>query len=393
MAEDTIFTQDVVNELADAIESKMENNAVVGISRDFSKAQPSLTDLALTSPMVQSMLESIKDSTIGQFTRDAKGDWTVASYTWGTTDPDDGNGCCFVPFKLQAGKEQAKVFGLCLKDCESTLDKMMNKQFDFKGTDLVNYFQKIGWTYDQSLQFLAWFSFAFRTQRTIAQGTTTITGVPGLRKFHGIVEAMSHEAVTPIMSPDVLAGFAQAGHVLDILTPNGVQGYAIFVSPLGHIAIDEVVKPGLNGALPDGWERGDFGTFFGTKVTLKFKGVPVVRDIYVPKDKVAGTFEAYIINTNTTKASMVYKDLMIPEDAIYTSQTIEPDSNCKMTVCDVYENAGVVHSANYAKNILIAGMKMSASAPVSLFTRVAGMIDGEVPFPNAVVPATAVTPH
>lgn len=383
---ETIFTQEVVNELADAVQKNIQNNGVVGISRDFSKAVPQLGELGLTSPMVASLLEAVSESAIGDFSKNEKGEWVVSSYSWGTADPDDGEGCCFVPFELQAAKEQAKIFKLCLKDCETTLDKMMNSQLGFKGTDLVNYFQRLGWTYDQSLKFLAWYSFAFRTQRVIAQGLTTLKGVKGLRPFHGVAEVMAHNAVTPIKSADVLAAFAQAGAVLDILNQSAQGDYKIFVHPLGHIAIEEKIVPGINGQLPAGWERGNFGTYQGVPVTLKFHGVPVVKDIYVPKDQKAGTFEAYIIDTATTKASMVYKDLMIPEDAIYTGQTLDPDTNCDFVTCDIYENAGVVHSANYARNILVAGMQLSGNTPANIFTRIQSVLDGEVPFPMATVP-------
>lgn len=384
---ETFYTQDVIDELADVVAKQMNNRLPKGISRDYSKATPSLGDFNITSPMVASLLEGIGDSSLGTFSKDANGDWVITSYTWGTTDPDDGEGCCFVPFDIQACKDQAKVFSLCLKDCETTLDKMMNKELGYKGTDLLNYFQRLGWTYDQSLQFMAWFSFAYRTQRVIAQGLVDYQG-PGLRPFHGVAEVMSHPAVTPLKGSDILAGFAQAGCVIDVLTYGATSNYAIFVHPLGHAAIDEVVTEGRNGKLPTGWERGNFGSFHGTPVTLKFKGIPVVKDFYVPKDlETTNTFEAYIIDLSTTRASMVYQDLMIPQDAIYTSQTIDPTDNCTFVACDVYENAGVVHSSNYARNILLSDLPLGAHCSAGVFTRVQNAMDGIVPFPMATIPA------
>lgn len=384
---ETFYTQDVINELSDAVAKQMSNRLPKGLSRDYSKAQPSLGDFNITSPMVAALLEKLGDSSLGTFSKDQNGDWVITSYTWGTTDPDDGEGCCFVPFDIQACKDQAKVFSLCLKDCETTLDKMMNKELGYKGTDLLNYFQRLGWTYDQSLQFMAWFSFAYRTQRVIAQGLVDYQG-PGLRPFHGVAEVMSHPAVTPLRGADILGGFAQAGCVIDVLTAGATANYAIFVHPLGHAAIDAVVTEGRNGKLPAGWERGNFGNFHGTPVTLKFKGIPVVKDYYVPKDlEVANTFEAYIIDLSTTRASMIYNDLMIPKEAIYTSQTIDPTDNCTFVTCDVYENAGVVHSSNYARNILISDMPLGAHCSAGIFTRVQNAMDATVPFPMATIPA------
>lgn len=388
----TFFTDEVINELTDAIQKNMKNETggrgPIGLSRDFSKAQPSLGDFRLTSPMVSALLESIGNSSIGDFQKDpTTGKWKVVGYTWGTSDPDDGEGCCFVPFELQACKDEAEVYFLCLKDCETVLDKMMNKALGFKGTDLLNYFQRAGMTYDESLKFMAWYSFAYRTQRVIAQGLTNLSGVPGLRPFHGVAEVMSHPAVTPLRGTDILGGFAQAGCVIDVLNAGGSTNYAIFVHPLGFAAIDEVVTEGRNGKLPSGWSRGSFGTFQGQAITLQYKGIPVVKDPYVPKDlETNNTFEAWIIDLSTTRASMVHQDLMIPESAIRTSETLDPDDNCTMVVCDMYENAGVVHSSNYARNILIADMPLGSNCSAGVFTRIQNAIDGAVPFPMATIP-------
>lgn len=383
-------TQEVIGELSNAIQKNMENsgsNLPYGISKDYSKALPSLGDFQITSPMVQSMLRSMAESRIATFSQNNQGDWFTESYTWGTTDPDDGNGCCFTPFEIQACAENAKVFALCLVDCETTLDKMMNSVVKYKGTDLLNFFQRLGMTYDQSMQYIAWYSFAFRTQRTIAQGLVGYQG-PGIRPFHGIAEVMSNKAVTPIQSSDILGAFAQAGCILDVLNQGSSTNYAIFVHPVGITAIKGVVTEGKNGRLPEGWEKGNFGTFHGARVELKFKGIPVVPDVYVPKDLIeTNTFEAYIIDLSVTEVAMFYSDLMIPSSAIYSSQTTSPSDNCRFVVCDVYENAGVAHCANYARNILLTGMPLGANCSAGVFSRIMGALDGYVPFPMVQVPA------
>lgn len=381
-----MFTEEVVHELANAIQRNMDNAKLPSyLSKDYSKALPSLGDFNITSPMVASMLESIKDSAIAVFVKNNAGHWVTETYTWGTTDPDDGQGCCFTPFEIQACSDSARVFSLCLKDCETTLDKMMNEEVSYKGTDLLNYFQKAGMTYEASLQYIAWFSFAFRTQRVIAQGLVDYQGV-GLRPFHGIAEVMSHPAVTPLSGSDILGAFAQAGCILDVLQA-GASNYAIFVHPVGHIAIEAVVTEGKNGKLPQGWEKGSFGDFFGTPVTLKYKGIPVVKDFYVPKDlEVNNTFEAYIIDLSVTRVSMKYKELLIPADKIRQGTTLEPDSDCNFVACDIYENAGVAHSANYARNILITGMPLNANCSAGVYTRVQNAMDGAVPFPMVSIP-------
>ena len=102
-----IYTEEVVGELATAIQKNMENageghKLPFGIAKDYSKALPSLGDFNITSPMVASMLESIAESSIATFVKNNKGKWVTETYTWGTTDPDDGQGCCFTPFEIQA---------------------------------------------------------------------------------------------------------------------------------------------------------------------------------------------------------------------------------------------------------------------------------------------------
>lgn len=384
-----IFTEEVIGELASSIQKNMEqagNKIPFGISKDYSKSTPSLGDFNITSPMVSSMLESIENSAIATFVKNNVGHWVTETYTWGTTDPDDGQGCCFTPFELQACSDSARVFSLCLKDCATTLDNMMNSAVKFKGTDLLNYFQKAGMSYKSAMQYMAWYSFAYRTQRVIAQGLVDYQGV-GLRPFHGIAEVMSHPAVTPIQSSDIIGAFAQAGCIIDVLNSGVSTNYAIFVHPVGHIAIEEVVTEGKNGKLPSGWTKGNFGSFHGTPVTLKYKGIPIVKDMYVPKDLVNNnTFEAYIIDLSVTKVSMVYKDLMIPADKIRQGTTLEPDSDCNFVACDIYENAGVAHCSNYARNILLTGMPLSANCSAGVFTRIQGTMDGAVPFPMVQVP-------
>lgn len=55
---ETFYTQDVINELSDAVAKQMSNRLPKGLSRDYSKAQPSLGDFNITSPMVAALLEN-----------------------------------------------------------------------------------------------------------------------------------------------------------------------------------------------------------------------------------------------------------------------------------------------------------------------------------------------
>lgn len=372
-----------------AVEEARNMGVPFGVApKGMELAQPMIGEFQITSPMVAAILEDIKNSAISRAELNDNNEWEIKDYTWGMTDPDDGNGCCFVPFEFQACKQKAVVRQLCIRDCQSLLDEMMLKNIRFTRNDLINQFQRENETYNDAMtRFVQW-SFAFRTQRVIAQGLLK-GDAPGLRPFHGVAQIMSDPATTPIKAGDILGGFAQAGCVLTALSQGNNGNYAIFVHPLGVEAIKTRVVKNTNGEYPEGWEKGSFGNYHGYNVEVKFKGIPIVADPYVPIDYVkTNTFEAYIIDTSITKASMAKPLMQNARDHAIYGQVTDPDPNngCAMVRCTTYINAGTVHCSNYAKNILVAGLPLGNSCASTLYSRFKGVLDASVPFPTITIP-------
>lgn len=373
---------------AKVIEEAKNMGVPFGVARKgMADAKPMVGEFQITSPMVDALLESFENSSIVNAYLNEKNEWEITDYTWGMTDPDDGNGCCFVPFEFQACKQKGVIKQLCIRDCKTLLDEMMLKRIRFTKQDLINQFQHEGETYDDAMaRFVRW-SFAFRTQRTIAQGILE-SGAPGLRPFQGVAQIMTDPATTPIKGSDIISGFAQAGCVLTALTRGNNSNYAIFVHPMGVEAIKGRIVKNTNGEYPADWDKGSFGNFHGYNVELKFKGVPVVADPYVPVDFVeTNSFSAYIIDLSVTRATMAKPLMQSGEDAKYNDITNpDPDNDCQIVYCTTYINAGVVHCSNYAKNILIDGLPLGNSCATVLYSRFKGVLDGAVPFPTITIP-------
>ena len=52
----------------------------------------------------------------------------------------------------------------------------MKDKMHFKQGDLINIFQRLGMSYEEAEQFMAWYTFAFIVQRHIVQGMLNFQG-------------------------------------------------------------------------------------------------------------------------------------------------------------------------------------------------------------------------
>src|SRR5574344_1821643 len=70
-----------------------------GISRDWSKAQPSLREIGMGDELVDDILKRIDNASLGELRQAKNGDWVFEGITWGTVAPDfssaDSESCCF----------------------------------------------------------------------------------------------------------------------------------------------------------------------------------------------------------------------------------------------------------------------------------------------------------
>lgn len=361
-----------------------------GISRDWSKAQPSLREVGLEDELVSDIMRRFEQSSLGTLRQAPNGDWIMEGITWGTVAPDwstDDNSCCFTEkFTMRATGDATPIRYLCFKDCESRLDRLMKEKQHFKQGDLINLFQRLGMSYKDAEQFMAWYTFAYIVQRHIVQGMLNFSG-QGLRPFAGVAEMMSHPGVTPIdASGSVIGAFRQVACYLDVLQSQSSR-YKIYVHPLTLKGIKAEIVPGKDGKLPADW------TVSGDTVT--FRGIPFGTSWHLPFDMEATmTGEAWVIDLARVEALTEY-DLFVPQASIRT--TISEVGNglidapgqvagCE-TVCDKYENFGLVHTNSYVSHLLIANIPLDASCPAVVFERIQGLLKGGNPFPMATIPA------
>lgn len=378
-----------VGALRNQVKLNNEDGAIpFGISRDWSKAQPSLREVGMEDELVSDILKRFDQASLGTLRQAKNGDWIMEGITWGTVSPDwstDDNSCCFTEkFTMRATGDATPVRYLCFKDCESRLDRIMKDKVSFKQGDLLNLFQQLGMTYAEAEQFMAWYTFAFIVQRHIVQGMLNFQG-QGLRPFAGVAEMMSHPGVTPIdASGSVIGGFRQVACYLDVLDNQSSQ-YKIYVHPLTLRGIKSAIVPGKDGNLPQDWSiNGD---------ALSFKGIPFGTSYHLPYDmENTMTGEAYVIDLARVEALTEY-DLFVPQDSIYTDRTeIAGGLNapgqvegCEV-ICDKYENFGLVYTNSPVSHLLVANIPLDSSCPAVLFERIQGLLTGLNPFPMATIP-------
>lgn len=379
-----------VGALKNKVKLSKEDGAIpFGISKDWSKAQPSLREVGMEDELVSDLLKRFEQSSLGTLRQAANGDWIMEGITWGTVEPDwstDDNSCCFTEkFTMRATGDATPIRYLCFKDCESRLDRIMKDRVSFKQGDLINLFQQLGMSYAEAEQFMAWYTFAYIVQRHIVQGMLNFQG-QGLRPFAGVAEMMSHPGVTPIdASGSVIGAFRQVACYLDVLN-NQSANYKIYVHPLTLRGIKSEIIPGKDGQLPQGWAySGD---------SLTFNGIPFGTSYHLPFDmENTMTGEAYVIDLSRVEALTEY-DLFVPQESIYTTRTEVADgqltgkgqvAGCEV-ICDKYENFGLVHTNSHISHLLIANIPLDSTCPAVVFERIQGVLTGLNPFPMATIP-------
>jgi len=279
---------------------------------------------------------------------------------------------------MQATGTATPVRYLCFKDCETRLDRLMKDKMHFKQGDLINIFQRLGMSYEEAEQFMAWYTFAFIVQRHIVQGMLNFQG-QGLRPFAGVAEMMSHPGVTPIdASGSVIGAFRQVACYLDVLDRQGAN-YKIYVHPLTLRGIKAEIVPGKDGKLPEGWAvNGE---------SISFKGIPFGKSYHLPYDmENTMTGEAYVIDLSRVEA-LTEHPLFVPQSSIHTVRTEDTSKPGCEVVCDKYENFGLVHTNSHVSHLLVANIPLDTTCPAVVFERIQGLLTGLNPFPMATIPA------
>ena len=157
--------------------------------------------------------------------------------------------------------------------------------------------------------------------------------------------------------------------------------YKIYVHPLTLRGIKAEIVPGKDGKLPQGWAvNGE---------TITFKGIPFGVSYHLPYDlEQTMTGEAYVIDLSRVEALTQY-DLFVPQSSIHTVRTEgtaeQVGQGCE-TICDKYENFGLVHTNSHISHLLVANIPLEQSCPAVVFERIQGLLTGLNPFPMATIP-------
>lgn len=347
--------------------AQLSNIGDIGIAVDFSNNQlknPLQNDFPLVSWLLNTAVaQQIRTSMykgLAQPHKDADGVWQIMlPFTVGTNAPIDTTGeCCWAPFDITKCSGTAPINMLCLKDCESLLDNLINNQRTASGYDLIGYFQREGESVKDARTRMAKLSMAFFTAYTIILGMTDVeTNI--LKPFHGLLEVMEDDDVVTFDGSSILEGFDRLYCRLQVL---GVTGSVLAVHPLTYQGLDAAVQPGRFGTLPYGWTRN------GT--SLSFRNMVIIQDKALPVDLTGGTGEAWLLNTNSTGAYLGTRLYIDNPDFIrhdFGTNTNRNDG-CA-TECDYYYNYGTVFATNKNQLARIINIPLSANC-------IGGALDG-----------------
>lgn len=353
----------------------------IGVAPDYSNNIPSLSMVGIYDPVVAKLFKTFDQSMANWFKND-QGDWVLKSYQWNTVTPqDDGTDCCFVRMDLQAcQQESVPVRYLCLRDCEDRLDVLMMKKSTFKGTDLINFFQRKGMTYDNARLLLAWYSFAFYTVKNIMQGDLTTSG-NGFRPFAGLASLLANPAVVAIPGANLQLALEMVRRRIRLLrgANPGQTDYFLAVHPLTYSGVLDWIKPDRFGNLPEGWSRS------GDNIT--FDGMPFLQSNYVAvDDETTMTGTIYVLDARSVEITMEYP-VLVPRAAIseFEDQPEQTANGCAV-LCTRFENYGAVHTLDYNRQMVITGVPLSPIDMGVVLQGLDGLIHPDTIFPRYTVP-------
>lgn len=368
-------------DIEDVVKKLSSNIGDIGIAPDFSRnalanpiqnSFPLLTWLMNTS--MSSLMRNANRAGRAQLHRDPDTGETmlVVPYTVFTLPPEATTGlCCWIPMDIAKCGGKVPVRLLCLKDCDSIMNTLVNQIRVPGSNDLTGYFLRPGETVANARKRMARTSMAFYT------ANTAILGVPDaetalLKPFHGLLSVMENAAVIKLMGTNILAAFDSLLCRLQVL---GGSNYVFAMHPLVYMAIDAAVQPGTLGTLPAGWSRS------GTE--LRYNGIRIIQDKMVPVDLTAATGEVWLVDGDTTGIYLATD--LAPTDSFiregFTS-TDDPADGCA-TDCTFYYNLGGAFNTNPNRLAVITDVPLSGSCSGTSMVGLDSMLQ-----PQTLVPRT-----
>lgn len=266
-----------------------------------------------------------------------------------TTEPTStANECCWVPFDFDKCASKVPLNLLCLKDCESIEDSIMDGILRFGSRDAVPGIASAGDRLADVKLRVDRLSMAFFTAKNILLGIDN-TYTATLKPFHGVLSVLENPAVPHIDGTNILEAFDLLACRLAIV--GGRQWFA--VHPLIYSAIDAAVYPDERGNLPAHWAR--------RNGRLEFMGRPFVEDKAMPIDTTAGTGEIWMLDDDTSGVFMA-TDLAPTEAFIRRSNAANnaPVEGSCGTDCLYMYNMGAAFAQDANKLAVITDVPVQA---------------------------------
>lgn len=217
-----------------------------------------------------------KDATTGKYVIEVPGTF------WSLNFPDTSAECCWQPLDFAKCGANVPVNRLCLKDCDSIDDVIMDqiRKINANYGDIARRGETVRVVKDR----VARLSLAFLTNNNVILGTDNNT-TDILKPFHGLLQVMMNPAIVHIAGADILSAFDTLWCRLAVLEYDNV---VFAVHPIIYNSLLTVIRTGQNGQLPLGWTRsGD---------SVQFHGIGFIQDKLVPIDRQTATGEIWMLS-------------------------------------------------------------------------------------------------
>ena len=307
-------------------------------------------------------------STNPQTMHKVDGDWTleIPGSVYTLEPVNSSADCCWTmpDFAKCAGNVPMDM--VCLKDCDDIFDKMVYEKLRINDRIDLAGIARSGESVDAVNNRIRHLWMAFYTMHTAILGTRA-TSDNIVKPFHGLLEVLQNEAVISIAGANVLASFASIACRLDVL---GGSDWVFATNPLIYRSLLQVVKPNVDGELPDGWTRnGD---------EIRFHGIGFIRDKLVPVDMENMTGDIWLLDGSAVGLFLAYNvgdEKEVRDDFTETTK----EEGCGR-FCTYLYNFGTV--ANNNANRLMVVSAVPVSSDCTQIADLAGLIN-----PQTLIPA------
>lgn len=308
-----------------------------------------LVEWLMGTPLSRRLL-SDSNANIHHVHQDSNGKWFLETprSIWTQAFESTQDECCWVLPDFAKCSGYVPLNLLCLKDCNKILDELVEKQVRMGSRVNVPGIATPNDTVEDVKRRIARLTMAFLTAYNIQLGMDN-TSTDILKPFHGVLQLFNNPAVIAINGTNILAAFDSLGCRLDAL--GDLSSYVIAIHELGYAAIKKLIVPGQNGELPVNWTIVDG--------EVRFKGIPFLRDRFMPLDVGDGTAEAWVMSSEAVGVHMG-TDLAPGEDFIRYSGSEATVANGCYEECTYYYNYGAAFNTDARKIMKIVDIPVSA---------------------------------